>query len=73
MLSKCDVLLLDEPTNNLDIELIESLEKALSNYDGTIVLVSHDRRFINKIAKKLFVFESKKIDILKGNYKENFS
>lgn len=73
MLSKCNVLLLDEPTNNLDIELIGSLEDALKLYSGTIIVVSHDRRFINKIATKLFVFGNNNIQILKGNFKDNFS
>lgn len=70
MLSKYDVLLLDEPTNNLDVELIESLEKALINFDGTVVFVSHDRRFINRVAEKIFLVKNKNIEILKGDYKK---
>lgn len=69
MLSKYDVLLLDEPTNNLDIELIESLETALNEFNGTIVFVSHDRRFIDKVAKKIFIIKNKTLEILDGNYK----
>jgi len=72
MFSGCDLLLLDEPTNNLDVELIESLEKALKEYEGTIILVSHDRRFINKVAKKLFLIKDKQIETLEGNYSANF-
>lgn len=72
MLSHCNVLLLDEPTNNLDVELIQSLEKALKKFRGTVVFVSHDRMFINKVAQKLFVFEDKKIKVLDGNYSANF-
>ena len=63
MLSRYDVLLLDEPTNNLDVELIESLEKSLNNYKGTIVFVSHDRRFIDRVAKKIFIIKDKKIRV----------
>jgi ATP-binding cassette subfamily F protein 3 len=51
-----NLLLLDEPTNHLDIPLISSLEKALQEYDGTVVFVSHDRYFIDNVATKKFVF-----------------
>ena len=70
MLSRFDVLLLDEPTNNLDVELIESLEKALIDYKGTIVFVSHDRRFIDRVAKKIFIIKDKQIEVLSGEYKK---
>ncbi len=70
MLSRFDVLLLDEPTNNLDVELIESLEKALKNYKGTIVFVSHDRRFIDRVAEKIFIIKNQKIEILSGDYQK---
>jgi len=72
MVRKYNVLLFDEPTNNLDIELIRSLEKALQEYNGTIVFISHDRYFIDKIAKKIISIENGKITVLKGNYSENF-
>jgi len=70
MLSSYDVLLLDEPTNNLDIELIESLEKSLNEFDGTIIFVSHDRKFIDSVAKKIFLIKNKTIEILDGNYQK---
>ncbi len=53
MLMKSNVLILDEPTNNLDLELIEQLEKSLSEYDETIIFVSHDRYFMDKIATRV--------------------
>ncbi|MCH4888135.1 ABC-F family ATP-binding cassette domain-containing protein [Acidaminobacter sp. JC074] len=50
--NKVNMLILDEPTNHLDIETIETLEKALENFEGTLLFVSHDRYFINRLAKK---------------------
>ena len=67
LLNRYDVLLLDEPTNNLDIELIEALENALKKYVGTVVFVSHDRRFINNVAQKIFMIRSGKLEILDAN------
>jgi ATP-binding cassette subfamily F protein 3 len=70
MLSRFDVLLLDEPTNNLDVELIESLEKALNKYKGTIVFVSHDRRFIDRVAKKIYIIKNQGIEVMQGDYQK---
>lgn len=55
--SKFNVLVLDEPTNHLDIPAREALESALSEYDGTIIVVSHDRFFLDKIATQILSFE----------------
>jgi ATP-binding cassette subfamily F protein uup len=55
-----DILVLDEPTNDLDIPTINILEEQLLNFSGAIILVSHDRYFVDKIAKKLFIFKSNK-------------
>ncbi|MBD3799500.1 MAG: ABC-F family ATP-binding cassette domain-containing protein [Epsilonproteobacteria bacterium] len=54
---KVDCLILDEPTNDLDIPTINILEEKLQNFPGAIILVSHDRYFVDKIAKKLFIFK----------------
>lgn len=72
MLSGYNILVLDEPTNHLDLELREALEKALKLYEGTIVFVSHDRYFIDKIATKLFKISYAEIKEFEGNYSTNF-
>lgn len=56
---KVDCLILDEPTNDLDIPTINILEEYLQNFQGALIFVSHDRYFVDKIAKKLFVFKGK--------------
>jgi ATP-binding cassette, subfamily F, member 3 len=67
---KNNVLILDEPTNNLDVYLVESLENALKEFKGTIVFVSHDRYFMDKVATKILLIEDKKVSTFKGNYSE---
>jgi ATP-binding cassette, subfamily F, member 3 len=52
LLKKCDVLLLDEPTNHLDIESIQWLEEYLENYQGAVILISHDRKFLDNVTKR---------------------
>jgi len=68
-LSEANLLLLDEPTNHLDTAAREALEEALLQYDGTIILVSHDRYLINRLATKLWVIEGGKAEEVKGNYR----
>ena len=63
-----DILLLDEPTNHLDIETLNWLENYLINYNGTILMVSHDRYFLNKVATKIVLLERGNIEIFHGNY-----
>ncbi len=70
MLQKVNFLLLDEPTNHLDIASREILEDALMGYDGTILAVSHDRYFINKLATKILAFDKTSILDFDGNYAE---
>ncbi len=69
-LERNNVLVLDEPTNNLDISLIESLEKALKEFEGTIIFVSHDRSFVDNIATRIFEIKDKKISSFQGNYSD---
>ena len=68
LLSKPDILLLDEPTNHLDITTIEWLESYLKNYTKAIVIVSHDRMFLNRIVDKIYEIEYGAITEYSGNY-----
>ncbi|UOQ48630.1 ABC-F type ribosomal protection protein [Gracilibacillus caseinilyticus] len=68
MYQDINVLLLDEPTNHLDIESREVLEEALSDFKGTILAVSHDRYFLNKLFHKIYWIESKKLYTFEGDY-----
>ena len=70
ILSKPDILLLDEPTNHLDIKAIEWLEKYLKNYKKAIVVVSHDRMFLDRIVNKVYEIEYGTMTLYKGNYKD---
>ena len=63
-----DILLLDEPTNHLDIQTTEWLEDFIKKYHGTVILVSHDRYFIDKIATKTLLIENGKAHLYHGNY-----
>ncbi len=68
LLKKPDILLLDEPTNHLDIECIEWLESFLKNYPKTLLLISHDRYFLDEIVEKVYEIENKQLMIYTGNY-----
>ncbi len=70
IVSKANFLMLDEPTNHLDMHSVELLIEALNKYEGSIVLVSHDRYFISRIANKIWEIEDHKIVEFKGTYAE---
>ena len=63
-----NVLILDEPTNHLDLWARDSLERALKEFDGTVLFVSHDRYFLNQVATKLLVVEPGRFRVIDGNY-----
>lgn len=68
MLSKSNFLLLDEPTNHLDIVSREALEEAILDYPGTILTISHDRYFLNKISEKILELKENEMKVYLGNY-----
>ena len=68
--SRKNVVILDEPTNHLDIPAREALEAALGEYDGTILTVSHDRFFLDKVATQILAFEDAGVQVFNGNYTE---
>ena len=68
MLGRFNFLLLDEPTNHLDIISCEALQDALKEYEGTLLIVSHDRYLINSLADKIYYLTPKGIKIFEGNY-----
>jgi ATP-binding cassette subfamily F protein 3 len=68
MLSKANVLLLDEPTNHLDILSKEALEDALMSYEGTMIVISHDRYFLNKVTKRIIELTPTEANDYIGNY-----
>lgn len=63
-----DVLILDEPTNHLDISMVEWLESFLRDYKGGVLLISHDRYFLDKVTNKILELENQKLSSFKGNY-----
>jgi ATPase subunit of ABC transporter with duplicated ATPase domains len=70
MMLKPNVLLLDEPTNHLDLECIDTLTQALADFSGTLIIVSHDRTFIDRIALRIVELEQKQISDFLGTYSE---
>ena len=68
MISDCNFILLDEPTNHLDIDSKEILEDAILDYEGTMLIISHDRYFLNKIAVKILDMKTNGMDEYLGNY-----
>lgn len=70
MLEKPNLLLLDEPTNHMDIESLEALSSALKSYEGSIICVSHDRRFISQFATSILELKEEGHDLFQGSYDE---
>lgn len=71
--NKYNFLILDEPTNHIDIDTREILEEALINFTGTILFISHDRYFINKVANTIIELKNKKLNKYIGNYDDYFN
>lgn len=67
---KPNILILDEPTNHMDIIGKETLERLLSNYTGTVITVSHDRYFVNRVCNRLIVFDGGKVELFDGKYSD---
>ena len=70
VLSRANLLIMDEPTNHLDVESIESLEDALQEYDGTILLVSHDRELLRGLVDRVWVLHERRITDFPGSFAE---
>lgn len=70
ILNKADLLILDEPTNHLDLYSREELEEALTGYQGTILVVSHDRYMLEKLVDRLLIFEEQQVRKFEGSLKE---
>ena len=68
LLQSPDVLLLDEPTNHLDLQSVIWLESFLKNYDGSILLISHDRRFLNALVSRIIELDRGKLNVYTGSY-----
>lgn len=68
MISDCNFILMDEPTNHLDIDSKEILEDAILDFEGTCLIISHDRYFLNKIATKILDMKKDGMDLYLGNY-----
>lgn len=70
LLEKADVLLLDEPTNHLDIEAISWLEKYIKDFKGAVIIISHDRYFLDNTVSRIFLMENKNLKEYDGNFTE---
>jgi len=70
MLARANLLILDEPTNHLDVESIEALEDAIERYDGTVMIVSHDRALLRALANRVWVLHDRHISAFDGSFAE---
>lgn len=69
-MQKPDLIILDEPTNHLDMSSISWLETYLLNYKGSVLIVSHDRYFLDRIASKIIEIDNTKVTVFSGNYSD---
>ena len=68
---RCNVLVLDEPTNDLDVETLRSLEEALTTFDGCLVVISHDRWFLDRLSTDIIAFDGQgQAEYFRGSYSE---
>ena len=70
LLKPVNLLFLDEPTNHLDMESTEALMNAVNNFQGSVMMISHDEHFLKKIANKLIIYDNGKVFNYNGTYKE---
>jgi ATP-binding cassette subfamily F protein 3 len=70
MLSGANTLILDEPTNHLDLDAINALSIALSSYNGGLLIVSHDRNFVENVCNDIYMIENKKCKKFRGNFND---
>ena len=71
LIRDADLLLLDEPTNHLDLDAVYWLERFLRAYTGTLVLISHDREFLDAVVDQIWHIDAQKINVYKGNYRNS--
>ena len=70
LMIKPDLLILDEPTNHMDIDIIEWLEDYLKRYEGAVLVITHDKYFINKVVNKIYEIDQQKLELYHGNFDE---
>ena len=70
LMMPCNFLIMDEPTNHLDMEAIEALNQALTDYDGTLIFVSHDREFVSSLATRVIEIKDQQVIDFQGTYEE---
>ena len=71
LLTPADIWIFDEPTNDLDLETINVLEQELSSFDGSLIIVSHDRAFLSNITNKIWILDNQSIEIFSGGYSQS--
>ena len=70
LLRSANLLMLDEPTNHLDLDSCDSLLAAIKNFDGAILMVTHDEYFLREVANKLIIFDDNKVSMFEGTYED---